>query len=43
MNRHTTVKFLSSSQGKSVTDTHTDGTTEALQYLLRNALRGDNN
>ena len=47
MNRHTTVKFLSCSQGKSVTDTrthtHTDGTTEALQYPLRKALRGDNN
>ena len=45
MNRHTTVEFLSCSQGKSVKDTRThwrtDGTTAALQYPLRNALRGD--
>ena len=47
MNKHTTVKFLSCSQGKAWrthahtdgrTDGRTDGTTAALQYPLRNAL-----
>ena len=39
------VQFLSCSQGQSVMDTRThartDGTTAALLYPLRNALRGD--
>ena len=36
------VQFLSCSQGQSVTDTRTDGTTAALLYPLHNVLRGDN-